>query len=214
MTLRKSRKVMALLAGAVALWLAGCKAGRQPNTLKVVTRTSEAAVATEVQNVGEAALGKGAEVLAHGDLARNGLQQVLVINRFGIPMREDTGLGNSSGIFITRAAILEKNNGRWAEVLRCDEHLTNSRGYLGGAPVAPVTMWRLDVAQDTAQGLELRFARVEISQVRSSAPDDEEDKTIVVRWNTKTKRYQSLDQSHKGYLGEVPTLETPQSILK
>src|SRR5258706_256758 len=39
-------------------------------------------------------------------------------------------------------------------------------------------------------------------------------RTISVRWNTKTKRYQSLDQSHKGFLGELPTLESPQSILK
>ncbi len=30
----------------------------------------------------------------------------------------------------------------------------------------------------------------------------------------KAKRYQSFDQSHERYLSEVPSLETPQSILK
>jgi hypothetical protein len=38
--------------------------------------------------------------------------------------------------------------------------------------------------------------------------------TFDVRWNKNAKRYQSFDQSHERYLSEVPTLETPQSILK
>jgi len=39
-------------------------------------------------------------------------------------------------------------------------------------------------------------------------------KSVTVRWNTKVKRYQSLDQSQERYLSEIPTLETPQTTLK
>ena len=213
METRNSRLITALLAVLTAFWVLGCTPA-QPKPMEEAEQPAAPAVAPEIQGVAEAVLGIGAEIVAHGNLARNGLEQVLVVNRFGTSAHEGAGLGNSSEIFITRAAVLEKNRDRWAEVLRCDEHLKNPRGYLGGSPVAPVTLWQLDVAQDKTQGLELRFARVEISQMRSSGRDEGENKTVVVRWNTKAKRYQSLDQSHKGYLGEVPTLETPQSILK
>jgi len=37
---------------------------------------------------------------------------------------------------------------------------------------------------------------------------------VVVRWNARTKSYQSLDSTHEKFLSEAPTLETPQSILK
>jgi hypothetical protein len=109
---------------------------------------------------------------------------------------------------------VEKNGGKWAEVLRCDEHLKNPRGYLGGSPSAPVTGWRLEVNPDTQQGLELRFTPAEAGQERSLNAAEEGNRTIAVRWNTRAKRYQSLDRSHEGYLGEAPTLETPQSTLK
>ena len=38
--------------------------------------------------------------------------------------------------------------------------------------------------------------------------------TFEVRWNKSAKRYQLFEQSHERYLSEVPSLETPESILK
>jgi hypothetical protein len=213
MKTRKSRVAVTLVAGVATFLLAGCKSA-QPTPLEEAAPAAAPAVAPEIQQVAEAVLGKQAEVVAQGDLARNGLEQLLVVNRFEKIPREGAGSGNSSRIFVTRAVIVEKNNGQWAEVLRCDEHLKNPRGYLGGSPAAPVTGWRLEFERDAQQGLELRFTAAEAGEERPSNTGKAGGRTIAVRWNTRAKRYQSLDRSHEGYLGEVPTLETPQSILR
>ena len=194
--------------------LAGCQTAQQSKSPDETRRDAAAATAQEIQRVADAALGKQAEIVAHGDLARNGLEQLLVVNRFGMAAREGIGPGNFSGIFITRMAVLEKNNDKWAEVLRCDEHLKNPSGYLGGSPTAPVTGWLLELMPDSQQGLELRFTPAEASPERPSHPGESGGETISVRWNTRAKRYQSLDRSHERYLGETPTLETPRSILR
>jgi hypothetical protein len=164
--------------------------------------------------VAEAALGNGAEVVAHGDLARNGLEQLLVVNRFDKVVHEGVGPGNRSRIFIMRAAVVQKNNGKWAEMLRCDEHLKNPSGYLAGSPAASVSGWLLEVKPDPQQGLELRFTPAEADPERSSHSGESGSETIAVRWNSKAKRYQSFDRAHERYWGEVPTLETPESILR
>ena len=213
MTTRKLRVVIALLAG-VAHLLVGCESARQTTPAEAAAPPTPPAVVPESQQVAETVLGKQAEILAHGDLARNGFEQMLVVNRFGKAAHGDGGPGNSSAIFVTRAVIVEKEIDKWAEVLRCDEHLKNPRGYLGGSPAAPVTGWLLEFKPDTDQGLELRFRPAGTPEERSSAAAETLARTITIRWNTKAKRYQSLDQSHGGYLGEAPSLETPQSILK
>jgi hypothetical protein len=163
----------------------------------------------EAQSVAEAALGKQAEILDHGDLAQNGTEQVLAVNRVA-NARQEAG---SKGMVIRRAAILEKNGGKWSEVLRCDEHLKNTHGYLTGAPTAQVSGWRLEYNLDSGQGLELKFTP---ANAIADAPgtEDSSAKTLFVRWNKSAKRYQSLDQSHEKFLNEVPNLETPMSILK
>jgi hypothetical protein len=56
-----------------------------------------------------------------------------------------------------------------------------------------------------------RFNTVDVNTDQSSA---QKYPAFVVRWNKSEKRYQSFDQSHERYLSEVPSLETPQSILK
>jgi hypothetical protein len=139
---------------------------------------------------------------------------LLVVDRFGNASRGNVGSENSSAIFVTRAAVVFLHDGKWAEVLRCDEHLKNPMGYLGGSMSARVTGWRLEIDRDTQRGLELRFTPAEAGQERSSNAAEAGNRTIAVRWNTKAKRYQSLDRSHEGYLGEAPMLETPQSIIK
>lgn len=214
MTIGKSRAVTALLAGVVAFFLVGCQSAQQTPPAEAAAPPAAPAAVPETQRVAEAVLGKEAEVVAHGDLARNGLEQLLVVNRFEKGARGDVVPGNSSAMFVTRAVIVEKDDGRWAEVLRCDEHLKNPRGYLGGSPAAPVTGWRLEFTPGTDRGLELRFTPAGAGKQRASGEPEAGGRTIAVRWNAKAKRYQSLDQSHKGYLGEVPTLETPQSILR
>lgn len=160
----------------------------------------------------EAALGKRAEVLAHGDLARNGSEQILAVNRLVNARRDAAG---PAGILILRAAILEKSGGKWTEVLRCDERLKNPNGYLAGSPAARVSGWRLEYNTDTARGLEMKFTPSD-SDTDAQGLDSRESpkQALVVRWNTKAKRYQSLDASHEKYLSEVPALETPLSILK
>jgi hypothetical protein len=202
------------MVGTAVFWLVGCKSVQQEAASEAATRSDAPVVAPEIRGVAEAVLGKQAEIVAHGDLARNGLEQLLVVNPFGNEARGSVGSGNSSAILITRAAVVEKNGGMWAEVLRCDEHLKNPSGYLGGSPSARVSGWRLEIDRDTPQGLELRFTPSEAGQERSSNAAEAGNRTIVVRWNTRAKRYQSLDRSHERYLGEAPTLETPQSILR
>ncbi len=132
-------------------------------------------------------------------------------------MWQGAGSANPSPIFVTRAAILEKNDGKWAQVLLCDEHLKNPNGYLGGSPAARVTGWRLEYSQDAKEGLEMKFTPAErFDAVNVNADQNSESKypTFDVRWNGSAKRYQSFDQSHERYLSEVPSLETPVTILK
>jgi hypothetical protein len=213
MEIRNRRFVPALVMGVAAFLLVGCKSA-QPTTPTEAAAAASVTAAPESHQIAEAVLGRQAEVIAHGDLARNGSEQLLVVNRFDSTARAKVQPADSSAIFVTRAVIVEKNDGKWTELLRCDEHLKNTRGYLAGAPAAPVTGWRLVVNPDTDQGLELQFAPAEPREGSSSSNAEAGGRTISVRWNTKTKRYQSLDQSHKGFLGELPTLETPQSILR
>jgi hypothetical protein len=201
--------------GLVAVLLAGCGLARPTESASATSTNDADRPADDAQRVAETALGKQAEILAHGNLVRNELEQVLAINRFsGVP-RGSSGLGDSAPIFITRAAILQNMNGRWSEVLRCDEHLKNPNGYLGGSPSARVTSWRLEFDPDTKLGLELKFTPANSDAGEQDAGTGEPaGRSIVVRWNTRAKRYQSLDASKERYLSELPTLETPNSVLR
>ena len=213
MKIRNPRRALALPIGLGLILLAGCHPAQRSEAVREASAGEATKQAEETQSVAEAALGKQAEILAHGNLARNDLEQLLVIDRFaGTPPTE---VASSAPIFITRAAILEKRNGRWTEVLRCDEHLKNPNGYLGGSPAARVTGWRLEFKQDARQGLEMKFtpARFEAGG-QESGTGEPASQSIVVRWNTRAKRYQSLDASQERYLSEAPTLETPHSILR
>ena len=200
--------------GAVCLF--GCESAQQKMVEEQAAADSANAEA-EAQSVAAASLGKESEVLAHGDLARDGREQVLVVNRFRSGGAAGNGSGNSSPILITRAALLEKNDGRWTEILRCDEHLKNPNGYLGGFSKARASGWRLDYTQDAQAGLEMKFvptdalAPASAPAASGAAPPSQ---NLDVRWNKSTKRYQSFDQSHERYLTEIPTLETPESSLR
>jgi len=118
-------------------------------------------------------------------------------------------------MFVTRAAILERNGGKWSQVLLCDEHLKNPRGYLGAGTSASAGGWKLEYRQDPQAGLVLKFTPAPIS-ITGSAQALLETKcpAFEVRWNKIAKRYQAFDQSHERYLSELPSLEPTESILK
>ncbi len=149
------------------------------------------------------ALGADAEVLLSGDLARNGIPQVLAINRLqAAPATIETGVG------VTRVSILSRENGKWKEAFRCDEHLKNPNGYLLGTPAAAVSGWRLETQQLPDAGLVLRFSPW--NAPKASSPGE----TIEVRWNQKAGRYQAMDRARRSFLGETAALEATQSRLK
>jgi hypothetical protein len=206
-----------MLSWIMALSLAGCHMARQTAPREDKAAGEAADVADEARRVAEAALGKQAEILAQGNLALNGREQLLVVNRLPKGAARGERVANPSAIFVTRAAILEQNDGKWSEVLLCDEHLKNPNGYLGATPAARVTGWRLEFSQDAKEGLELKFTpaeRFDAVNVNADQRSERNNATFDIRWNKNAKRYQSFDQSHERYLSEVPSLETPQSTLR
>lgn len=161
-----------------------------------------AAVPDEIQKAAETALGSETDVLQFGDLAKTGTQQVLAVNKVkALPP------GVARGNVVTRAVILEKDGNSWKEILRCDEHLKNPKGFLGGTPLAAVNGWRMQAEPDEQKGLVLYFTPLEAPKGGYATP-------VEVRWNPKAKRYQSMDRSFENFLGELPALETPESQVK
>ena len=217
MRTQRLRTAVGMLSWVLALGLAGCHSAQQAAPADVAAAPQSADAVDEARGVAEASLGKQAEVLARGNLALNGREQVLAVNRITAVATAGVERANPSPIFVTRAAVLEKNGGKWSQVLLCDEHLKNPNGYLGGSPAGRITGWRLEYDQDATDGLEMKFTPAErIDAVNGNANQNSGQKypTFDVRWNKSAKRYQSFDQSHERYLSEVPSLETPQSILK
>jgi hypothetical protein len=155
-----------------------------------------------ILTVAREVLGSEAEVLAFGDLARSGNQQVLAIHRLA-----KTPDNTVPGILLLRAVVIENDTTKWKEVLRCDEHLKNPSGYLGATPIAPVTGWRLQYEQHPQRGLQLYFTPL-------AMPGAAHVPTIGVRWNPEQKRYQSLDRNFEHFLGEAPSLERINSRLR
>jgi hypothetical protein len=160
------------------------------------------AVPDDVQKAAETALGSETEVLLFGDLAKNGSRQILAVNR-----AKSTPQMTLPGTVITRGVILQNVGGTWKEILRCDEHLENPKGFLGNIPLAPVNGWRLQYEQDDAKGLLLYFTPAADPKGARMLP-------VEVRWNTKVKRYQSMDRNFENFLYELPALETPESQVR
>src|ERR1700688_3871919 len=134
MKIRRLRTTVALSTWILALSLAGCQTAQQQVPAEVKAAEEHAdAQDKEARGVAEASLGKDAEVLAHGNLAQKGLEQVLAVNGFATKAPPNPGGATSSPILFTRAAVLEKNDGKLSQVLLCDEHLKNPYGYLRGS---------------------------------------------------------------------------------
>lgn len=218
MRIRQLRVAAGTVCWGITLLLAGCHSTPRPASADVKPAPETADVTDDARAVAEASLGKQAEVLARGNLAQNGREQVLVVNRLSKGARPvDSNDASSTAIFVSRAAVVERNGDRWSEVLLCDEHLKNPYGYLGGSRAARVSGWRLEYRRDPTQGLEMKFTPAEKFDAANAdaGPGSEHGYgTFDVRWNKNTKRYQSFDQSHERYLSEVPSLDTPESVLK
>jgi hypothetical protein len=205
---KKLMKTIALIAvTAAALTIPSCGSSPPapaPAKSEAVAPTPPApAIPADVQKAAELALGSETEVLAFGDLSKTGPQQVLAVNRLKAPPQ-----GVAPGTLVTRAVIIENDGGTWKQIFLCDEHLKNAKGFLGGSPLAPVNGWRLQYEQHE-KGLEMYFTPI-------ASPKGEGGHVLPVgiRWNPKVKRYQSLDRSFENFLGELPTLETPESQIR
>ena len=147
-------------------------------------------------------LGSDAQVLVFGDLAKNGNQEFLAAN-----VLPKTPTNNIPGTVVTRAVIVENDDGKWTELLHVDEHLKNPRGYLALTPLEPVTGWRVQYEQDPVKGLQLYFTPEKTS--------DPHVLPIGVGWNPKVKRYQSLDRTFQKYLPESLEIgQTPRSTVR
>ena len=207
--------IVCVILGAVALGAWSCGSSSTPPTSGTGAgdKASQnggagpAAPATpvvpdEVQKAAETALGSETEVLLYGDLAKNGARQILAVNRI-----KATPQMTMPGTVITRGVILENIGGTWKEILRCDEHLENPKGFLGNIPLAPVNGWRLQYEQDNDKGLLLYFTPAADPKGARMLP-------VEVRWNTKVKRYQSMDRNFENFLYELPALETPESQVR
>jgi len=162
----------------------------------------EPAIPEEIQSAAKAFLGSESQVLVFGDLAKNGKQEFLVAN-----VVPKTPTNNLPGTIVTRVVVAENVDGKWAEVLRCDEHLKNQKGFLGLTPLVAVTGWRLQYEQSDDKGLQLYFTPLK-------GVTDSHVLPIGVRFNPATKRYQSLDHTYEHFLLESPSLQDLRSTLR
>jgi hypothetical protein len=186
-----------------ACFVGGCgNAPPPPEKPAAETKPTAPAVPEDVQSAADALLGTETTVLLFGDLAKNGKQQFLAANV--VPKSTKNQL---PGTIITRAVVGQNEDGKWTELLRCDEHLKNSKGFMPGTPIGGVTGWRLAYEQDPEKGLALYFTPLKGAVDSHALP-------IGVRWNTQAKRYQSLDRSYEHFLGESPSLNTARSTLR
>ncbi len=193
-----------LLCCAAALALAGCGAdnpdgGKTISGPVAIAKPEAPATPPEILAAAKALMGTEAQVLAFGDLARTGKRQFLAAN-----VVPKTPTNNIPGTIVTRAAVAEESGGKWNEVLICDGHLKNLKGYLGLTPIAAVNGWKLQYEQDPKKGLTLYFTPLQGGATQHVLP-------IGVQWNPETKRYQSLDQTFQNFLIESPSLERGQS---
>jgi len=187
---------------SLSILLGGCGADAPKPAPQADTKPVEPAIPEDIQAAAKALLGSESQVLAFGDLAKNGKQQFLAAN-----VVPKTPSNNLPGTIVTRAVVAENDDGKWVEVLRCDEHLKNPKGYLGLTPLAPVTGWRLQFEQNAEKGLQLYFTPLQGTADSHVLP-------IGVRWNPATKRYQSLDRTYEHFLLESPALNDARSRLR
>ncbi|MGB6876673.1 MAG: hypothetical protein WBD87_11635 [Candidatus Acidiferrales bacterium] len=184
--------LVALLCAVLAA--ASCSDSGHPNT-QPVAKPATPAVPPQVQQVAQKLFGLETDVIAYGDLAKNGQEEALIVNRVKI-----TPETMAPGLLVTRAAIIEKEGASWNELLLCDEHLKNPKGFLGGQPIAPVDGWRVQKEEDPKNGLQLYLTPLH-------KPAGGYMQTYEIRWNPAVKRYETMDRNFQNFLTELPSLE-------
>ncbi len=186
----------------LTLVLGGCGSEAPKPTVEAEKKPEAPAIPAEVQDVAKKLLGSDAEVLLYGDLAKNGKQELLAAN-----VVPNTPKSVVAGTVVTRAVVAENDDGKWIELMRADEYLKNSKGFLALTPLQAVTGWKLQYEDSAEKGMSLYFTPVKAGSSERTLP-------IAVKWNPATKRYQSMDQSYQHFLGEAATLENPRSTLR
>jgi hypothetical protein len=199
---RRAPLFLSLTFLSAVISLAGCGADAPKAEPVAETKPAAPAIPDDIQSAAKSLLGVESQVLVFGDLAKNGKQQFLAAN-----VVPKTPTNNLPGTIVTRVVVAEETDGKWAEVLRCDEHLKNQKGFLGLTPLVSVTGWRLQYEQSEIKGLELYFTPIK-------GAIDPHELPIGVRWNAETKRYQSLDRNYEHFLLEAPSLSDSRSVLK
>jgi len=194
--------ILSLSLLSLAFFLPGCGADAPKPASQAETKPVEPAVPEEIQSAATSLLGSESQVLAFGDLAKNGKQEFLAAN-----VVPKTPTNNLPGTIVTRAVVAENSDGNWTEVLRCDEYLKNQKGYLGLTPLSQVTGWRLQYERNNEKGLQLYFTPLKGITDSHTLP-------IGVRWNPAAKRYQSLDRTYEHFLGESPSVRDARSVLR
>jgi hypothetical protein len=180
--------ICVLCAGAI-----GCgTSGDQP--AQTAAKPAEPAIPDDVQAAATALLGKDTTVLIYGDLAKTGTRQLLAVN-----LVPKTPKDTVAGTIITRAVIAEDTPEGWHELVRCDEHLKNAKGYLGGSPIEPVSGWKIQFEKTDVQGLNVYLIPIKGTLDPHVLP-------LALRWNSAVKRYQTLDRNYEHFLPEVATL--------
>lgn len=198
-----SSKFSGMLLVAAALFVAvGCDSTPKQAAEQTVAKPAGPAVPDDMQSAADAFLGKETIVLVFGDLAKTGTRQLLAAN-----VVPKTPKNNLPGTIVTRAVLAEESNGSWHELVRCDEHLKNEKGYLGGSPIEPVAGWRIQFEQNEIEGFHLYLTPVK-------GNDDSHVLPLAVRWNSAVKRYQTLDRNYEHFLSEAPSLGAVRSHLK
>jgi len=187
---------------SLTIFLGGCGADASKPAPQAETKPAEPAIPEDIQLAAKALLGSESQVLAFGDLAKNGKQEFLAAD-----VVPKTPTNNLPGTIVTRVVVAENTDGKWAEVLRCDEHLKNQKGFMGLTPLVPVTGWRLQYEQNDEKGLQLYFTPLKGAIDTHVLP-------IGVRWNPATKRYQSLDRTYEHFLLESPSMQDARSTLR
>jgi hypothetical protein len=191
-----------LAVPALSLMLVGCGSD-SPNSAEQSGKQPVAPpVPEELQDVAKVLLGGDAQVLLYGDLAKTGKQQILAAN-----VVPNTPKSTVAGTVVTRAVVAENVDGKWSELMRADEYLKNTSGYLGLTPLQAVTGWKLQFENSADKGMVLYFTPVKAGASEKTLP-------IVVKWNPATKRYQSMDLTYEHFLVEAPALANQRSLLR
>jgi hypothetical protein len=193
-----------LLFAVASSFFAGCGNDAPQPSAETPAKPAEPAIPDDVQAAATGLLGKETKVLVFGDLANNGKQQFVAANVVPKTPKNE----NLSGTIITRAVVAEDDDGTWNELLRVDEHLKNSKGFLALTPLTAIAGWRIQYEKDPVKGLQLYFTPIQGTGV------DPHLQPIGVAWNPANKRYQSLDRTYEHFLMETPSLETPKSRLR